>query len=386
MALAIVAISNTVWWLHGDRTGEPRRFAFAEADMWANSFNALFITGRAYPMFSFLFGYGIVQALGNQTARGLSVGQSNLLVVRRNWILIALGALHALLLFNGDVLGAYGVLGFIVVLLARRSERMIVFFALLFLAFRIVYDHLNWSAEIAANFLSYDVANATSYAEAVPLRGQDWLESFVSLPYYLAPMLFGIYAARRRILEEPGRHRKLLVWLMVGGFAVSILGGLPEALTRADLWYPQNETTWQYLDTIRSATGILGGFALAALCGLLALAAKSPKILAALAESLRCLGRRSLSGYLFQSLAFLLIFPSYTLDLGSEVDAAGAAIIALTVWAVSVALAVILDRSGRLGPGEWLMRRLVYGRKAWRIAAVTKMGQYPMNRPKDLYV
>ncbi|HZK37060.1 MAG TPA: hypothetical protein VFC57_08940, partial [Aeromicrobium sp.] len=192
LALAIVAISNTVWWLHGDQTGEPRRFAFAEADMWVNSSNALFITGRAYPMFSFLFGYGIVQALGNHIARGLSNRESNLLVVRRNWILIALGALHALLLFNGDVLGAYGVLGFIVVLLARRSERTILVAALLFLAFRIVYDHLNWSAGFAGNLLSYEVASATSYLEAVPLRGQDWLGSFVSLPYYLAPMLFGV--------------------------------------------------------------------------------------------------------------------------------------------------------------------------------------------------
>ena len=364
LALAIVAISNTVWWLHGYETGEPRRFAFAEADTRANSFNALFITGRAYPMFSFLFGYGIVQALGNQAARGLSNGESNRLVVRRNWILIAMGALHALLLFNGDVLGAYGVLGFIVLLLARRSERTILVVALLFLAFRIVYDHLSWSAQVASNYIFYDVANATSYAETVPLRGQDWLELFASLPYYLAPMLFGVYAAGRRILEEPGRHRKLLIWFVVGGFAVSILGGLPEALARADLWYPESDATWRYLDTIRSASGIPGGFALAALCGLLALAATTRKGLATLAEPLRCLGRRSLSGYLFQSFAFLLIFPAYTLDLGSEVDDVGAMTIALSVWAVSIGLAVILDRSDRLGPGEWLMRRFVYGRRA----------------------
>ena len=364
LALAIVASSNTVWWLHGYEVGEHRRFAFGEADMWVNSFNALFITGRAYPMFSFLFGYGIVQALGNHTARGLSNRESDLLVVRRNWILIAMGALHALFLFNGDILGAYGVLGFIVLLFARRRGRTILVVALLFLAFRIVYDHLNWSAGFAGNLLSYEVASATSYVEAVPLRGQDWLESFASLPYYLAPMLFGVYAARRRILEEPGRHRKLLMWFVVGGFAISILGGLPEALARVDLWYTESEVAWRFFDTIRSASGILGGFALAALCGQLAAAATTRNVFATLAEPLRCLGRRSLSGYLFQSFAFLLIFPSYTLGLGSEVDAAGAAIIALTVWAVSVVLAVILDRGGKLGPGEWLMRRLVYGRRA----------------------
>ena len=108
----------------------------------------------------------------------------------------------------------------------------------------------------------------------------------------------------------------------------------------------------------------MGGFALAALCGQLAVAATNRSVFATLAEPLRCLGQRSLSGYLFQSFACLLIFPSYTLGLGSEVDASGAAIIALIVWAVSIALAVILDRSGSLGPGEWLMRRLVYGRKA----------------------
>jgi uncharacterized membrane protein YeiB len=74
------------------------------------------------------------------------------------------------------------------------------------------------------------------------------------------------------------------------------------------------------------------------------------------------LGRRSLSGYLLQSVAWLLLASPYALALGTRTGSplitAGAC--AVAVWLVSVVAATALERRGRPGPAETLLRRLSY--------------------------
>jgi uncharacterized protein len=45
-----------------------------------------------------------------------------------------------------------------------------------------------------------------------------------------AVMLLGFWAARRRVLEEPHNHLRMLRWTAVVGLAIGWLGGLPAAL------------------------------------------------------------------------------------------------------------------------------------------------------------
>ena len=358
VALGIVAMSNTVWWLYGQ---DPGSLVWDSVDRWTEALSVLFISGRAYPMFSFLFGYGIVQMLSHLAARGVSRRRAEIVVTRRNLTLIGLGFLHALFLFNGDVLGAYGLLGFICLLMARWRPSSIALIAVAFLAFRVLYDYYGWVWQWVDLSLSQEVASAGSNRDAMGLRVRDWLTGWAVLPYYLAPMMFGVLAARQRILEEPEKHRRLLIGTIVGGFAISILSGLPEALATLDRWQPSGSQTWDTIDTIGEAGGIAGGIALAALASLLTFHAGRSGVLHTMLEPVRCLGRRSLSGYLFQSFAFLLIFPAYTLGFGGKSGISACYLIALAVWAMSLVLATLLERSGRTGPGEWLIRSAAYG-------------------------
>lgn len=362
VALGIVAMSNTIWWVYPQRADGS--LLWESADKWSEAISAMFISGRAYPMFSFLFGYGIIQMLSHLAARGVSRRRAEVIVLRRNVLLIILGFLHALLLFSGDVLGSYGILGFFCLVLARARFTTMVMVAVAFLCLRIVYDIKGWAWEWTAH---YDVALETSYVGAMDVRIKDWASSWSNLPFYLAPMLFGVAAARQRLLEDAGRHRHLLVTLIVVGFAVSILSGLPQALVALERWLPEGEDTWTYIQVIGGVGGIAGGIALAALASLLAHEAGSAGALNALLEPLRCLGRRSLSGYLFQSMAFVVIFPSFALGFGGRAGPTVCFLIALTVWAVSLILAVILERFGRVGPGEWLTRRITYGSPRKRV-------------------
>jgi uncharacterized protein len=74
------------------------------------------------------------------------------------------------------------------------------------------------------------------------------------------------------------------------------------------------------------------------------------------------LRQRSLSGYLVQSVAWLLVLSPYTLALGDRsasptITAIG---LALLVWLATVLGAWLLDRHSRPGPAEFPLRRLTY--------------------------
>jgi uncharacterized membrane protein YeiB len=75
------------------------------------------------------------------------------------------------------------------------------------------------------------------------------------------------------------------------------------------------------------------------------------------------LGRRSLSGYLAQSVAWLLLLAPFTLDLGhrSPSPLLTGIGVAVLVW---LATAWAADRLGeRPGPAEKVLRRLTYGER-----------------------
>jgi uncharacterized membrane protein YeiB len=81
-----------------------------------------------------------------------------------------------------------------------------------------------------------------------------------------------------------------------------------------------------------------------------------------MAGLMAALGRRSLSGYLFQSVAWLLLLSPYTLSLATRFHSplATGLVAALFVWLASLLWAGALDRTARPGPAEAILRRLIY--------------------------
>ncbi|MFJ4277208.1 DUF418 domain-containing protein [Streptomyces massasporeus] len=72
-------------------------------------------------------------------------------------------------------------------------------------------------------------------------------------------------------------------------------------------------------------------------------------------------GKRSLSCYLAHSLLFAPVLAAWGLGLGEHLSSATMALFALAVWLVTVAGAYTLERAGRRGPAEVVLRRLMYG-------------------------
>nr|WP_244994670.1 DUF418 domain-containing protein [Actinomadura coerulea] len=168
-----------------------------------------------------------------------------------------------------------------------------------------------------------------------------------------------MWAARRRILEEPARHRVLLVRTAVAGLGVAAAGGLPAALISAG-WLSVNESTAGTALLLHGGSGMFAGPGYVAVLGLVAMRVTRP---GAVVGALSALGRRSLSGYLFQSVAWIVLLAPYTLDLAhrSGSPTAVGLVISVVVWFGSVLLARLLDGSDQPGPAERVLRRLTYG-------------------------
>src|SRR5438552_7074607 len=100
----------------------------ARADAVVAFVEKVLVDGKFYSIFSLLFGIGF----GLQLARGgeTAVPRFN----RRLRILLAIGAIHAFLIWAGDILMLYALLGFTMPWFARKSNRALVRWSVILLA------------------------------------------------------------------------------------------------------------------------------------------------------------------------------------------------------------------------------------------------------------
>jgi uncharacterized protein len=123
IALFGVLAANIWLWF----SGVIFRFPDYNAEIWSLSpdglaflFVAFFISGKAITTFSLLFGIGFAVQMMRAEAKGRGIGRHH---SRRLAILLLFGAIHAVFLWYGDILVAYALLGFGLLLFRRRSQR-----------------------------------------------------------------------------------------------------------------------------------------------------------------------------------------------------------------------------------------------------------------------
>jgi uncharacterized protein len=348
----------------------------AGAERWVNFAMSTLAHARAYPVFAVMFGYGLVQLASRQDAAGAAPERVRNVLIRRNATLVVFGFLHAALLYFGDFLAAYGLVGmFASTVLLRRRERVhrVVLWCWAISALYVVVlaavaaFQWQWGSGVAATIPAGDVPSlvATSYADSVRARLIEWpFHTLTVLPFVMIVWL-GMWGARHRILEEPAAHRRLLRAVAGGGLGIATAGGLPFALVAAG-WQQVNASASTPIFLLHQVSGMFAGPGYVALAGLAALAlseAPRSQMTRAIVKAIAALGQRSLSGYLSQSVAWLLVLAPFTLALGTRFGSPmiTGLVVALVVWLATVAGASLLDRRGRAGPAEAVLRSLTYG-------------------------
>ena len=164
----------------------------------------------------------------------------------------------------------------------------------------------------------------------------------------------GIYMSR----IDQSYDGRLQGWrVALGGIAVSVLGALPLVAASLQLvvW-----PTWAdaAAAALHGLTGLAGAAAfLAGVAWFVAVRETGGPVTGALVA----VGRRSLTCYLLQSLVMVPVLAPWGLGLGDGSGTAVVSLVAVGSYLLGVALCVALERAGRPGPAEVLLRRLTYG-------------------------
>lgn len=406
--LLFIAIANTVWYLWAfPRSGVNAHPVSGDAlDSAAQFFTVVAIDMRSYPMFAFLFGYGMVQLARRQEAAGTGERDVDALLRRRNLWLIAFGLVHAALLWIGDVLGAYGLAGLLLgwLFFRRRDTTLLVWagvlteLMLLLSVFALLGPALTPGDATAPDGFGTEQV-AADISETSPLAAA--LERLLTWPLLSlsqglvglavpTAILLGFWAGRRRILEEPGRHPVLLRRVALVGIGVGWLGGLPTGLAQVGVWGlspPQNSM----LSMPHMVTGLAGGVGYVALITLVSHRLQERgRADDVMVVALSATGKRSLSAYLAQSLLCAPLLAAWGLGLGAGLTSWSMFLFAVGVWSMTVVAAYALERAGRRGPAEVLLRRLAYRRPERRSAGgdttaeggMVDSGQAPVSGPE----
>lgn len=366
LMLALIAVANVMIYLHGRPYG-LRQHVVTDfvPDQAVSALLGMFVDLRAYPLFAALFGYGIVQMVRSRRNRGVGEADIRRVVRRRSFGLILFGAAHALLAFSGDILGWYGLLGLVAVLLLGAGDRVLLGLAFAWLAVvgtvqAVIFADPSVSTE-RTYFWSYAVPELLP---AAGLRMVEWLMAPVGMTAVFTAMLVGVWAGRRGLLEYPERHRTLLRRTAWAGIPGGVLGGVGPALVGAGVWAPTAPVlvavSWVHL-----VSGVFCGFGYAALIALVAVRLQaSGRDRGRIVRALQIAGKKSLSCYLAQSVVFAALLPAATLGLGEVLGPAAAVGLALLTWVVTVLVAAWHPE--RAGPAEALLKRFVRGRRGGR--------------------
>ena len=364
--LLLIALANVHYYLYDRPVGQHGYPARVDGvDRLVAVLQMCLVDGRAYPLFGFLFGYGVVQLAWRRGAVGLPVTAVTRLVRRRGRWMIMIGMLHGVLLWPGDIVGAYGLLAVLMAgLLVSGTDRRLLgtgIVGVVLVTLLYVGSTLPVPGGMRSLLPSMIIA---APGLALAARAVEWVGVGLLAQAFgvFAAVALGARAARRRLLDEPERHRRLLRRLAVLGIPAAALGGLPLALITAGVWTSAPTPVLLVAGGLHALSGYAGGLGYAAGFGLLAVRIARRGGPRAVAGAVQACGKRSLSCYLAQSVAFVPLLPAWTLGLGAHARLWQASLIGLGAWLVILVIAALSDRAGYRGPAETLLRRLTYGR------------------------
>ncbi|MFD8563679.1 DUF418 domain-containing protein [Streptosporangium canum] len=352
--LALIAVANSAIYLYGRPYGIRQHIIeHGWADRVASAVSMTVVDARAYPMFAALFGYGMVQIWN----RRRDDAEGRRVLRRRSRWLLAFGAVHATLLFSGDVLGVYGLVGLVLVRLLRVRDRVLLVLAACWLVPVALSSALVYSTPEGTAQRSYLWSFAIEDPlTALALRPLEWMMNPIGMLGVGTAALVGVWAGRRALLSSPDRLRRAALW----GPLIGAAGGLPVGLIAAGVLAVHDPVVVMALNAVHVVTGIAGGLGYAALIAVLA--DRIGQRLGPVGTALAACGQRSLTCYLLQSVVFVVLLSPYVGGLGGRLGSAATVTLALLTWAGTVVVAEVMRRAGTRGPAEALLRRLIYPR------------------------
>jgi uncharacterized protein len=339
----------------------------------------VFVEGKFYSIFSFLFGFGFALQIARAEERGDL--KASLFKRRLFWLLV-IGLLHAYLLWSGDILSIYAVTGFVLILFRKKTNYALLKWAFALLAIPILTYILLYILFVAyvpseavakLDAAQIDFWNATvknvprsSYLQIITGYNLNMIAGRygslileMRLPKLLAMFLLGSYAYRRGFFQNLASHRPFIRRVLVYGLVLGVVGNIAFAsFAGAEAVFPP------------SPAGIVGvisyAFGVPALAlGLIALVATlwQKTLWRRLLAWLAPVGRMALSNYLMQTVICVFIFYGYGFGQFGRFGATRATLMALAIFLFQIFVSALWLKYFAYGPMEWIWRQLSYGRR-----------------------
>jgi uncharacterized protein len=347
-------------------------------------------------IFSMLFGAGIVlfnwrieQRRGVRSVPGIHY--------RRMFWLLVIGMLHAYLIWYGDILVAYAMVGMMVYPLRRLRPLYLLIIAALLLpitsilgiAQQLIYEGLRTQAESGTDEIAKDIwdelklqfypnsevladerdANLGPYAERVRywapivLSMQTLAFLFWTIWRVASMMLLGMALFKLGVFgrtRSPRFYAALVGAGLATGLPLILIG---ESLMRSSDYDPLKRFG------MYGAFNHFGSVAMAlAWIGVVMLFCRSGAI-KWLQHALACVGRMAFTNYLTQSLIGMFLFYGSGLGAYGKVERWELIYIILGVWAFQLVVSPLWLGKFRYGPMEWAWRCLTY----WRIEPIRRV-------------
>lgn len=331
-------------------TAWPDAFAF-----WLTN---AFFTGKFFLIFSFLFGFGFAATMQRSAERPADIKPR---FARRLVGLFIFGLLHATLLFFGDILMLYAVLGAVLWATSAWPPRRLLIAAGVAYLMAIVCQ-----ASILALALHEPVVAGVGYLGSFWDGARQRLSdlpgalAFIVIfngPPALAMFWCGSALGRLGLFPPPPSARD---WVGSAARAALIIGGLGgaaiAALATATPVSVQTagEILWLAAAAFAALAPILS-FGLAVMVLELAERKQDAWVIRALAGT----GSASLSGYLLHSVILSAMAAGWGLGYFGSVGPAGCLLLALLTFALVMVALNLWKLRFRYGPDEWLLRSFV---------------------------
>lgn len=350
----------------------------------------LFIEGKFYSIFSLLFGWGIAL----QVKRGLDKGIDAIPTVRRRlYFMLLLGFIH-LMIWPGDIVFFYALLGFLLLPLRKLSNKALVITGIVLVLspillywLKMTFHDLNYPAQKLQELgmwadikLNPKLQNVTTQAEYMEvMKNASWFDVlkgnmagffyrysylfFVSrIPKVLGMFLIGYVVGRTDFYKNILQHKKLLYCVIGIGLVLGIPANymLAHYMSAFEGDYFGLKMNGLY-ETIAYALGVAElAMVYVALFMLTFQTAAGKKILGVLAP----VGKMAFSNYILQSLAGNFVFLGPGLNYGGQVGPFWYTIFGIGFFIIQIIISTIWLKYFNYGPLEWLWRSATY--KKWQ--------------------
>lgn len=327
-------------------------------DKAAVLFIEVFFQLKFFLLFSFIFGWGMAIQQKSAARKGHSFNRRYL---RRALGLVLLGAAHATLVFNGDILVLYGLMGLLLWFARNLSAKTLMKLAAWMIPLSMLCLTL---VALAIEVISSDPSLMSApqyslgggYIETILARAHDWPTTFIGLIFLQGPLVYAAFAtglaAGKSDFFKPGNQafntleRKIPLLLGIG-LPLNVLF----ALVMGN-YLPAN---LELLSLLGFAGIAIGAPALSAvyLYALVRIgrAATLPRVLV-------LAGQNSLSSYVLQGVLAGLVFAGYGLGLFNQLGNFALLGVALAIGLAAMVLIGSYATAFGRGPLEPILRRI----------------------------